>query len=458
MNPARILIVDDDRDVLETARMFLKQEFKEVMITEEPQQLPALVANGDYDVILLDMNFTRGVNDGSEGFYWLDQILAVNPQAVVVLITAYGEVDLAVKAMKKGAVDFILKPWKNQKLLGTILAALQLHQSRQEVARLKETQTHLSHDIDVPYTDFIGNSPAIRRVHELIERVAGTDADVLILGENGTGKELVARAIHRQSLRRDAVFMSVDLGAITETLFESELFGHVKGAFTDARQDKAGRFELAHGGTLFLDEIGNLSLPLQAKLLTALQSRTIQRVGSAKPFQVNARLICATNMPLHDMIDEKQFRQDLLYRINTVEIGVPALRERVEDIPLLAQHFLKVYSHKYKRTGMKIDSAAMQQMQQYAWPGNVRELQHALERAVILTESHVIQTNDLLMGLPLHHAPNEKPRTLDEMEKQFILQTLAAHDQNVSQTARTLGMTRTALYRRMRKHGIGVGH
>lgn len=455
MNAAKILIIDDDRDVLETARMFLKQEFAVIHIEEKPTEIPRLLKSTEYDAILLDMNFNKGVNDGKEGFYWLEQILRIDPQAVVILITAYGEVDLAVQAMKNGAVDFVLKPWKNQKLLATLLAACELRRSRKEVQKLRVTQEKLSDDIDQPYSDFIGESPAIQRVHEMIDRVAGTDADILILGENGTGKELVARAIHRRSSRRDNVFISVDLGAITETLFESELFGHVKGAFTDAKQDKPGRFEIASDGTIFLDEIGNLSLPLQSKLLTVLQHRKIQRVGSSKETPVNFRLICATNMPLHEMVIDKKFRQDLLYRINTVEIRVPSLRERPEDIPLLITYFLHRYSKKYKRPEMKVDKGVLTKLTRYAWPGNIRELQHAVERAVILSEGKIIQNAELLISK--HPTPSRKenlPLTMDDMEKQFIIQSLDDHGGNVSNTARTLGMTRTALYRRMKKHGL----
>lgn len=455
MNPARILIIDDDRDVLETARMFLKQEFSQVQIEENPNNIPTHLKSGEFDVVLLDMNFKKGVNDGEEGFHWLEQILKLDPQSVVILITAYGEVDLAVKAMKNGAVDFVLKPWKNQKLLATILSAIQLRQTRKEVQKLKVAQEKLSDDIDQPYVDFIGESPAVQRVHEMIDRVASTDADVLILGENGTGKELVARAIHRKSARRNNVFISVDLGAITESLFESELFGHVKGAFTDAKQDKAGRFEIASEGTIFLDEIGNLSLASQSKLLTVLQHRKVQRVGSTKEIPVDFRLICATNMPLHEMVYEKKFRQDLLYRINTVEIRVPSLRERTEDIPLLVEHFLRRYSQKYKRGDMSVDKSVLSKLKKYHWPGNIRELQHAVERAVILNEGKVIRTPELLINnTPLQPKKEEYPVTMEEMEKKFIEQSLQDHDGNVSNTARTLGMTRTALYRRMKKHGL----
>jgi DNA-binding NtrC family response regulator len=455
MTAANILIVDDDRDVLETARMFLKQEFTNIHIEENPDRIPALLHTTTFDVILLDMNFKKGVNDGEAGFYWLNQVLTLDPNAVVVLITAYGEVDLAVKAMKNGAVDFVLKPWKNQKLLGTIMAALQLRQSKKEVEKLKVTQEKLADTIDLPFQDFIGESTAIQRVHEIIDRVATTDANVLILGENGTGKELVARALHRKSLRKNKVFISVDLGSVTETLFESELFGHVKGAFTDAKQDKPGRFEIASGGTIFLDEIGNLSPPLQSKLLTVIQNRTVQRVGANKSIPIDFRLICATNMPLHEMVYEKKFRQDLLYRINTVEIRVPPLRERMEDLPLLMDYFLQRYATKYKRPGIKVDKSVVAKLKKYPWPGNIRELQHAIERAVILSESKIIQSVELFITSTAHLPKKEnQPLTLDDMEKQFIQQSLHDHDGNVSNTARTLGMTRTALYRRMKKHGI----
>ncbi len=455
MHPGKILIIDDDRGVLESARMFLKQEFAAVQIESDPALLPVLVQQGDFDVILLDMNFRKGVNDGEEGFYWLDQIRKRDPEAVVVLMTAYGEVDLAVKAMKSGAADFILKPWKNQKLLGTVLSAAQLRASRKEIRQLTLTRDNLRDDIEQPYADFIGNSEAIRRVHELIDRVAATDANVLILGENGTGKELVARAIHRRSDRARQNFISVDLGAITESLFESELFGHVKGAFTDARQERAGRFEIASGGSLFLDEIGNLSLALQAKLLTVLQNRKVQRVGANKETPVDFRLICATNMPLHEMVFEKKFRQDLLYRINTVEIRIPSLRERQDDIPLLLDHFLKRFAQKYKRPALRVDKRVVAKLKHYAWPGNIRELQHAVERAVILSDAHVIQNAELLIGQAAGPSVNRTaPQTLDEMEKHFIQSSLEEHDGNVTNTARKLGMTRTALYRRMKKHGL----
>ncbi len=449
--PANILIVDDDRDVLETARMFLKQEFSSVDIDEDPSKIPGYFEIKDYDVILLDMNFNKGVNDGEEGFYWLSEILKLDPQAIVILITAYGEVDLAVKAMKLGATDFVLKPWKNQKLLATIQSAIKHRQSKKEIVRLKASQQ--SGNEQNQLDQIIGNSPPIMRVKELISKVADTDANVLVLGENGTGKELVARAIHSQSERKDEPFINVDMGAIAPTLFESELFGHAKGAFTDAKEDKPGRFEIADKGTIFLDEIGNLSVPLQSKLLTVLQNRAISRVGSAKQMQIDFRLVCATNMPLHDMIATKQFRQDLLYRINTVEIQIPALRERAEDIQLLANHFLQLYSRKYQKKGLTITQSVMKGLQQYQWPGNIRELQHAIERAVILCEKPAMDEISLFLTSNTNLSTTNAT-TLDDMEKNFIIKSLNEHNGNVTQTATTLGLTRTALYRRMKKYSI----
>lgn len=452
---ANILIVDDDRDVLETARMFLKQEFSSVDIEEDPSKIAAYFDIKDYDVILLDMNFKKGTNDGEEGFFWLSEILKIDPQAIVILITAYGEVDLAVQAMKQGATDFVLKPWKNQKLLGTILSALQLRKSKKEIVRLKHTQHTLHRDGTDIFENFIGRSPAIQRVKDLINKVAETDADVLILGENGTGKELVARAIHHGSLRKEETFIHVDLGAISETLFESELFGHAKGAFTDAKQDKPGRFELAHGGSIFLDEIGNLSLPLQAKLLTALQSRRIRRVGSNREMEIDFRLVCATNMPLYEMVQEQRFRQDLLYRINTVEIRMPSLKERQDDIPLLTEHFLSIYAHKYHKKGLTANHQTLEKLKNYHWPGNIRELQHAVERAVILSEESTIKSIESFIS-PATSTKKvaSEPKTLDEMERDFILQTLEKNDGNVTATAKILGLTRTALYRRMNKYNL----
>ncbi|HNP18640.1 MAG TPA: sigma-54 dependent transcriptional regulator [Fulvivirga sp.] len=452
--PANILIIDDDRDVLETARMFLKQEFSSVDIEEDPSKIEGYFKIKDYDVILLDMNFKKGVNDGEEGFHWLSEILKMDTEAIVILVTAYGEIDLAVKAMKKGATDFVLKPWKNQKLLATILSAIKHRHSNKEISRLKATQKQMNADSS-HLNDLIGESAAMKQTKDLIRKIASTDADVLILGENGTGKELAARALHSQSTRKDESFISVDLGAISETLFESELFGHVKGAFTDAKTDKPGRFELADKGTIFLDEIGNLSLPLQAKLLTVLQNRVVRRVGSNKDISIDFRLICATNRPLYRMVKEEEFRQDLLYRINTVEMKLPALRERGEDISLLTHHFVNLYSKKYNKGQLTVGSQLLEKLTKYQWPGNIRELQHASERAVILCEGQRIDSIDLFIGSNSTNTQhNVGPKTLDEMEHEFILQALKTNNGNVTNTAKELGLTRTALYRRMNKYGI----
>jgi DNA-binding NtrC family response regulator len=374
---------------------------------------------------------------------------------VVILITAFGDVEMAVRALKQGATDFILKPWQNEKLVATISTAIKLRQSYNEVDKLKKAKEMLEEQISRPFSDIIGQSPAINQVFELIDKVARTDANVLILGENGTGKELIARAIHQRSLRHKNSFVSVDMGAITETLFESELFGHKKGAFTDAREDRPGRFELANSGTLFLDEIGNLSMSLQSKLLSALQSRQVTRVGSNQVVSVDIRLICATNMPLYDMVKEGTFRQDLLYRINTVEIRVPPLCERVEDIPLLAQHYLNFYSKKYHKLVVKIDNDALDKLKRYAWPGNIRELQHAIERALIMTDSDTLHASDFLLSRSLaNNNTNNDTLNLDEVERAAIAKALQLHNGNISKAAEELGLTRASLYRRMEKYGL----
>src|SRR6187549_1510493 len=390
----KILIVDDNEDLLKAAKMFLKRHFAQVDIEKNPEAIPALMNNEAYDVILLDMNFTKDVSSGSEGYYWLEKVLEIDPSAVVVLITAYGDIQMAVKAIKAGATDFVLKPWENEKLLATLFSAMRLRETRDEVQTLKIKNQEFNQALNEKYSDIIGSSPVMQRIFQTIDRVAHTDANVLILGENGTGKELIARAIHRNSSRKNESFVSVDLGSITETLFETELFGHKKGSFTDAKEDRPGRFEMAHGGTLFLDEIGNLSMPLQAKLLTVIQNRRVSRVGANKETPIDIRLICATNMPLYEMVKENRFRQDLLYRINTIEIEIPSLRDRFEDIPLLANHFLKHYALKYEKSVNKISEGAMSRMHKHSWPGNIRELQHSIERAVILSNSNVLQPED----------------------------------------------------------------
>ncbi|MFT7150702.1 MAG: two-component system response regulator HydG [Nonlabens sp.] len=404
----------------------------------------------------MDMNFSKDITSGKEGYYWLEQILEADPKAVVILITAFGDVEMAVKALKEGATDFVLKPWQNEKLIGTLSSAIKLKESYKEVDKLKSAKKQLEDDINKPFKDIIGDSPAMKNVFSIIDKVASTDANVLILGENGTGKELVARAIHQRSLRKDNVFVGVDMGAITETLFESELFGHKKGAFTDAKEDRAGRFEIATGGSLFLDEIGNLGMPLQSKLLSVLQQRQVTRIGSNKPLDIDIRLICATNMPVYDMVAENTFRQDLLYRINTVELHLPPLRERQDDVTVLAEHFTKVYCDKYRKPHKKLASSTLKKMTKYPWPGNIRELQHAIERAIIMSEGNILMPDDFFFLVQKTDNPSEgvDNLNLDEVEKNVILKAVNKHSGNISKAAKELGLTRASLYRRLEKHGL----
>jgi DNA-binding NtrC family response regulator len=453
----KVLIVDDNEDLLKAAKMFLKRHFSQVDIEKNPEAIPALMNNDDYDVILLDMNFTKDVSSGSEGYYWLEKILSLDPSAVVVLITAYGDVQMAVKAIKAGATDFVLKPWENDKLLATLFSAMRLRESRDEVESLKVKNQEINLALNDRYSEIIGQSSSMQKIFQTIDRVARTDANVLLLGENGTGKELVARSIHRNSSRKNESFVSVDLGSITETLFESELFGHKKGSFTDAKEDRAGRFELANNGSLFLDEIGNLSMPLQAKLLTVLQNRRVSRVGANKETTINIRLICATNMPLYDMVKENRFRQDLLYRINTIEVEIPPLRDRLEDIPLLATHFLKHYAVKYEKSVSKISEGAMNRMHKHQWPGNIRELQHSIERAVILSNTNVLQPEDFNFTPVSAKEDGQlslEQYNLEEVEKLLIRKVLKKYNGNITQAASELGLTRSSLYRRLEKYGL----
>lgn len=452
----KILAVDDNEDILFALRMLLKQHVERIVTLNSPDQIPIVLNHEKFDVILLDMNFTKDAISGQEGFDWLGKILEIDPEAVVVFITAYGDAEKAVKAIKMGATDFILKPWQNEKLLATVSSAIKLRRSKLEADELRVKQKEMSAVMDQPFTDFIGNSEQMQQVFSTIKKVAQTDANVLILGENGTGKELVARALHRNSMRRDEVFISVDLGSISETLFESELFGHEKGAFTDARKEKPGRFEIASGGTLFLDEVGNLSLPLQTKLLTAIERREVTRVGSNKPIPVDVRLICATNNDVYDMVSNNLFRQDLLYRINTVEIHLPPLRERADDIALLANHFLKIFSKKYKKNIKGINTAAINKLMHYSWPGNVRELQHAIERAVIMTDSQILDPDSFILSPPRRKSGELDFDTynLEEIEKKVIEKVLKLNQGNITQAAHELGLTRTSLYRRMEKYGL----
>ncbi len=455
-NQAKILVIDDDKDVLLAAKLFLKQYFTVVHTEADPKKLPDLMQAENYDIILLDMNFSRDATSGQEGFYWLNRALEIDPAAVIIFITGYGDIEMAVQGIKEGATNFILKPWDNQKLLAEITANLQVRESKKELVKLRETQKQLISDMDSPFVEIIGSSPAIQRVLNTVKKVAQTDANVLLLGENGTGKELVARAIHRISKRQDKVFISVDLGAITESLFESELFGYKKGAFTDAKEDRAGRFEAASGGSIFLDEIGNLSYSLQSKLLSVLQNRKVVRLGAHQEIPIDVRVICATNMSLYEMVDEGKFRQDLLYRVNTVEIQIPPLRERAEDIPDLVEHFLGVYTKKYRLPKKRVSVAAIKRLKKHNWPGNIRELQHAVERALIMSEETTLQAHDFFLSKPVQKGAllNAQNLNLQDTERILIRKVIEKHGGNISKAAKELGLTRASLYRRIEKYDL----
>jgi DNA-binding NtrC family response regulator len=450
---ANILIVDDDPMILQSLKMYLEQHFGFIRIANDPNTIPAMMNETIFDVVLLDMNFKPGDTSGEEGLYWLKKILETDPETNVIFITAYGEISKAVKAIKAGALDFVVKPWKNEKILATINAAVKLTQSKRKLSRLESQQKIQNYQ----FGPIIGQSPAIKKVFESIEKLAKTDANVLILGENGTGKELVAMALHMKSRRSDEPFVAVDLGSIPESLFESELFGHKKGAFTDAKDDRIGRFEAASGGTIFLDEIGNLSSNMQVKLLKVLQDKQVIRIGTNVPITVDVRLICATNMPLRRMINEGLFRQDLFYRINTVEIQIPPLRKRKDDIALLAGHFLQIYSRKYHKSGLTLPEYVARKLQKYEWPGNVRELQHAIERAVIMSENNTLRSGDFgfLSEDKIPEMPKElKEYNLESLEKRAIEECLKSHGGNMTRAAQELGLTRGALYRRMEKYDL----
>lgn len=453
---AKILIVDDDQDVLLAAKLFLKQHFTIVHTEKNPENIPNLLKNENYDIILLDMNFSRDATSGKEGFHWLSKIIELDTLAVVIFITGYGDIELAVQGIKEGATNFILKPWDNKKLLATITANLQVRQSKQELEDLRSRQKILIANQDKGYGNLIGQSSAMEKVLTTVEKVAKTDANILILGENGTGKELIARAIHRASNRSEEVFISVDLGAISETLFESELFGFKKGAFTDAKEDRAGRFEAANKGTIFLDEIGNLTLALQSKLLSVLQNRNVIRLGTNKEIPIDIRLICATNMPLYQMVNDNKFRQDLLYRINTVEILIPPLRDRIDDLPLLVDHFLAIYCKKYKIPHKRVNPITLKRIEKHTWPGNIRELQHAVERAVIMSESNTLQPSDFFLSQMEDQDGGEisTSTNLEDTEKMLIRKVIDKHGGNISKAAKELGLTRASLYRRIEKYGL----
>ena len=452
-----ILIVDDDEDILTAGRLLLRRSFASVKTCNRPDEMPTLVAENDFDAILLDMNFGPGESSGRQGLEWLERLLEIDPNLVIVMITAHGSVNTAVEAMKRGALDFIIKPWQNEKVVATVSAAVKLHRSRLEAASLKQANRALA-AAGSSDQHIVGDSDRMRDVMSIVSRAGPTDANVLILGENGTGKELVARELHRLSRRADRVFLSVDMGSISETLFESELFGHRKGAFTGADDDRSGRFQAADGGTIFLDEIGNLPLHLQAKLLRVLEERKVTPVGADRAEPVDVRVVAATNVPLHELRDANRFRPDLLFRLNTVEILVPPLRQRRDDILPIAHHYLERYARRYHKDETAFSPAAEEALREYDWPGNVRALRHAVERAVILASSNLIEPADLQLGsLPPPDPAGHRKTTslnLEAVEKETIAAALRQHGFNISHAAKELGLTRASLYRRMEKHGL----
>jgi DNA-binding NtrC family response regulator len=455
MIKGNLLIVDDNRSVISAIEMMLQYELEKVISISSPNRIHEILENNEIDIVLLDMNFQTGVNSGNEGLFWLREILKYDSNISVVMITAYGDVELAVRALREGAIDFILKPWDNKKLLATINAAWKLRSSRKEALTLKNDNQFLKKEIKRSEEKIVlGASPTMINVMNIVRKVAATDANVLITGENGTGKELVAREIHNQSKRSNELMVSVDMGSITETLFESEMFGHIKGAFTDAKEDRSGKFEIAQKGTLFLDEIGNLSLQAQAKLLSALQNRYIVRVGANRQIPVDIRLICATNCVLPARVNEGMFREDLLYRINTIQIEVPPLRDRVDDIPVLAFHFLRIYCDKYNKPGKKISTHALEKLSNYPWPGNIRELQHSIEKAVILSDSTALGPSDFSFSNSSKGVTDNDNTTLEEMEKKLISDSIKKHDNNLSVVASKLGITRQTLYNKLKKYDI----
>lgn len=456
-----ILIVDDNVQILNSLQLLLKSEFAEVVTLKNPNQIPSVIQSGHFDIVLLDMNFRSGDNTGNEGLYWLTEILKRDPQILVIMITAYGDIDLAVQAIKRGATDFISKPWDAEKLIVTLKNSLEIRQSRAEVKKLQGRQKQLNEDIDKQFRLFRGVSKKMEQIYKTIDKVALTDANVLILGENGTGKEVIAREIHKRSARASEIFMSVDMGSISETLFESEMFGHVKGSFTDAREDRTGRFEAASGGTLFMDEIGNLSMPAQSKLLGVLQNSEITRLGTNNPVKVDFRLISATNKNPAELVHLNLFREDLLFRINTIQIELPPLRERKEDIPGLADYFLKQFASKYGKSTLKMTGNAYDALSDYRWPGNIRELKHTIEKSVILCDTDILKPDDL--GLKSGNANVYDARDIDretgslsDIERNAIIRALERFDGNVTKAAKLLEISRTTLYSKAREYGISL--
>ncbi len=449
-----ILVIDDNKSILSALEILLAPEFGEVNLLSNPNQIISELRKVDYNLVILDMNFTAGIKSGNEGIYWLGKIKEALPDISVVMITAYGDIDIAVKALKAGAADFVVKPWDNEKLLATLRLAIQLNFSKREVNHLRKRESELKKALAPGERYIIGTSPQILHVLNLVRKVAKTDANVLITGENGTGKELIAREIHRLSNRSKELMVSIDMGAITETLFESELFGHVKGAFTDARETRQGKFETAHKGTLFLDEIGNLSFHLQAKLLTAIENRQITRIGSNEAIPVDIRLICATNRNIENMVKEGLFREDLLYRINTIQIEIPPLRERGTDIITLAEFFLGRYTMKYNKRELRLNRQAIDKLIRYSWPGNIRELQNTIEKAVILSDGSVIKPEDLYLKTPSETRSFDSIATLEEIEQKMIKMAIEQNNGNLTAAADQLGITRQTLYNKLKRNRI----
>jgi len=448
-----LLIVDDNQDVLDALSLFIENEFEKVFYLRNPNLILEYLKKNNFDVVLLDMNYTAGINSGNEGIYWLKEILKFDPEITIILFTAYGEVNLAVRALKEGAFDFILKPWDNAKLLSTLKAGYKLRKSKQDLKEVKQ-QNEILIEESKKGPEFLGSSDAINEVKKIIDKVSGTDANILILGENGTGKEILAREIYTKSKRKKNVFINVDLGSLNETLFESELFGHEKGAFTDAKENKTGRFEAAKGGTIFLDEIGNIPLSLQAKLLSVIQNKEIYKVGSSTPIPIDVRLVCATNKNIEGMITNGTFREDLYYRINTIQIHVPPLRERDNDAELLAEYFVKKYSAMYNKENTKISQRALDKLKTYNWPGNIRELEHSIEKAVILSDNKIIGEEDFNFRKTINSVMDNGSMTLEDIEKSAILRVLKKHKGNLSEAAKELAISRQTIYNKMNKYGI----
>ena len=441
-----ILIVDDNKSILSSLKILLSRYFEKVIIISSPNLIDSTLRENRVDVVLLDMNFTSSVNSGNEGIYWLNVIKKLNSDIQVVLFTAYAEIELAVEAIKQGAVDFIVKPWDNDKLIASLQNAYNLAKSKRDVKYLKEVKNELIQQERIDW----GTSPAMKSLQKTIHKISSTDANVLITGENGTGKEMLAREIHLHSLRKEELLITIDMGSLTETLFESELFGHVKGAFTGAVADRAGKLEIAQGGTLFLDEIGNIPYSLQSKLLTALQSGIIVRVGGNQPIKINSRIICATNSNLRELVAQGKFREDLLYRINTIHVEIPSLRDRKEDISHLVDKFLAEYSFKYNKTNCKFSDKARKEMLEYNWMGNIRELRHTVEKAVILSDDEIINT----LNLTPYSSAFDNVTTIEEMEQKMIIAAIDKYSGNMSAAASELGITRPTLYNKIKKHSL----